>query len=75
METSGAAAVAGNVIAVSNLEYGRMYRVNITAVSEHCPHIETVSVVFPVSLVPQVTTGKDTACTRSLCACMCAWVP
>ena len=74
METSATADVAGNVITVSDLEYGRVYSVSITAVSDHCPDLETVSVDLPVFLKPPVTTGEDTACTGSLCACMYACV-
>ena len=60
METSGTADVAGNVITVSDLEYGRVYRVSITAVSDHCPDLETVSVVLLVSIEPGVTaSGED----------------
>ena len=70
METSGTADVAGNVITVSDLEYGRVYRVSITAVGDHCPDLETVSVVLPVS---PVTTSKDTACAGSLCVSFNCW--
>ena len=70
METSGTADVAGNVITVSDLEYGRVYRVSITAVSDHCPDLETVSVVLPVSLEPPVTTGEDTYCMCWIIVCV-----
>ena len=79
VETSGTADVAGNVITVSDLEYGRVYRVSITAVSDHCPDLETVSVDHPVSLEPPMTTGKDTKYQLHVLdhcehACMCTLI-
>ena len=70
METSGTADVAGNVITVSDLEHGCVYRVSITAVSDHCPDLETVSVVLPVFIETPATTGKDTNCMYWVIVCM-----